>query len=126
MTPLRIALVAHDHKKDDLLAWARANRAILAPHHLVATATTGGLLQRELELDVTTYASGPLGGDLQIGAAIVEGAIDLLVFIWDPLSPLPHDPDVKALLRVAAVRNIPVATTLATLDALAASPLLKG
>ncbi|NUQ67602.1 MAG: methylglyoxal synthase [Phycisphaerales bacterium] len=125
MKSLRIALVAHDHKKDDLLAWARANRAILAPHTLVATATTGGLLQRELELDVTTYASGPLGGDLQIGAAIVEGTIDLLVFIWDPLSPLPHDPDVKALLRVAAVRNIPVATTLATLDALAHSPLLK-
>lgn len=120
----RIALIAHDNRKADLLDWARYNRDTLLRHELSATGTTGALLARELDLAVTRYRSGPLGGDQQIGAAIAEGRVDLVVFFWDPLAPHPHDPDVKALLRIAVVYNIPIASNRATADFIFASPLL--
>jgi methylglyoxal synthase len=120
----KIALVAHDHKKRDLVEWARFNRGLLAGHHLFATGTTGRLLRDELGLHVTCFQSGPLGGDQQIGSRIAEGDIDLLVFLWDPLQPQPHDPDVRALLRVAVVWNIPVACNRASADFMISSPLL--
>ncbi|MCU1692114.1 MAG: methylglyoxal synthase [Frankiales bacterium] len=120
----RIALIAHDNNKRDMREWARYNRAQLVEHQLFATATTGRILQEELALDVTCFRSGPYGGDQQIGARIAEGEIDLLVFFWDPLEPHPHDPDVKALLRVAVVCNIPVACNRASADFLITSPLM--
>lgn len=123
LTPRRIALVAHDNKKRDLLEWAAYNVDTLMRHRLVATGTTGSLLHDELELAVERLASGPLGGDLQIGAQIVEGDIDMLVFFWDPLEPQPHDPDVRALLRIAVLRDIPTACNRSTADHLISSPL---
>jgi len=123
--PLRIALVAHDNKKRDLVEWARYNLAFLARHELWATGTTGSLLERELGREVSKLQSGPLGGDQQLGALIAEGKVDFLVFFWDPLEPQPHDPDVKALLRLAVVWNIPIACNRATADFMVSSPLME-
>lgn len=119
-----IALVAHDNKKRDLLEWAAFNRDSLAEHELYATGTTGEVLEKELEINVQKLESGPLGGDQQIGAKITELRIDFVIFFWDPLEPLPHDPDIKALLRIAVVWNIPVACNRASADFMISSPLM--
>ncbi len=120
----KIALIAHDARKPDLLEWIHFNRETLSHHFLYATGTTGALIVQETGLPVTRYKSGPLGGDQQIGAKIAEGEIDFLIFFWDPLEPQPHDPDVKALLRLAVLYNIPTASNRATADFLIASPFM--
>ena len=121
----RVALIAHDNCKADLLDWARYNRGTLAQHDLCATGTTGGLLAAELGLPVVRFRSGPLGGDQQVGAAIVEGKIDFVIFFWDPLEPHSHDVDVKALLRVGVVYNIPMACNRSSADFMLSSPLMS-
>ena len=120
----KIALVAHDNKKGDLLEWAKYNRTLLAHHILYATGTTGTSLEREIGIKINRLQSGPLGGDQQIGAKIAENEIDFLIFFWDPLEPLPHDPDIKALLRMAVVWNIPIACNRASADFMISSPLM--
>jgi methylglyoxal synthase len=120
----RIGLVAHDNKKRDLVEWARYNRVLLAHHEIFATGTTGEILEKELGFKIAKLQSGPLGGDQQIGARIVDDQIDFLIFFWDPLEPQPHDPDVKALLRLAVVWNIPIACNRATADFMISSPLM--
>jgi len=122
---MKIALIAHDHKKDDLVEWIKYNRGTLREHELYATGTTGKLVEKELNIHVNKMQSGPLGGDLQIGAMISEGKIDLLIFFWDPLEAQPHDPDIKALLRIAVVWNIPVACNRTSADYIISSPLMK-
>ena len=121
----RIALIAHDNKKGDLLDWARFNRDTLSAHELYATGTTGGILSAQLGLEITCFRSGPLGGDQQVGAGIVEGKIDFVIFFWDPLEPHSHDVDVKALLRIAVVYNVPIACNRATADFMLSSPLMR-
>lgn len=120
----RIALIAHDNRKRDLLEWARYNRGTLAQHELFATGTTGTLVEDELGIPVSLFLSGPLGGDQQVGAAIAEGRIDFVIFFWDPLEPHPHDVDVKALLRIAVVYNTPIACNRASADFMLSSPLM--
>lgn len=121
----RIALIAHDNRKADLLDWARYNKGTLERHELYATGTTGARLEIELGLSVTRFLSGPLGGDQQVGAALAEGRIDLVIFFWDPLEPQPHDVDVKALLRIAVVYNVPIACNRSTADFVLSSPLME-
>ncbi len=121
----KIALIAHDHKKPDLLEWVRFNKGTLLKHDLFATGTTGKVLEEELGAKVTVFESGPLGGDQQIGSRIAEGCIDFLIFFWDPLEPMSHDPDVKALLRVAVVWNIPIACNRSSADFMISSSLMS-
>lgn len=120
-----IALVAHDNKKGELAEWAKLNKDILKNFTLLGTGTTGGLIEDETGLKVDKLMSGPLGGDQQIGAKIAEGSVGLLIFFWDPLEPMPHEPDIKALLRIAALWNIPVACNRASADYIIASPLMQ-
>jgi methylglyoxal synthase len=120
----RIALVAHDNKKSELLDWARFNRETLSRHVLFATGTTGDMLAKELVLPITRFFSGPLGGDQQVGAAIAKSTVDMLFFFWDALEPQPHDPDIKALLRLAVLYNIPTACNKSTADFIISSPLM--
>lgn len=116
-----IALVAHDGKKKEIVEWAERNKDILKQHFLCGTGTTARMIAESTGLPVRAFNSGPLGGDQQIGARIAEGNIDFIVFLWDPLESQPHDPDVKALLRIAVVYDIPIANNLATADFLLAS-----
>ena len=121
----RIALVAHDNEKSELLDWARFNHETLSHHFLFATGTTGDLLAKELNLPITGFFSGPLGGDQQIGAAIAGDTLDMLIFFWDALEPQPHDPEIKALLRLAVLYNIPTACSRSTADFIISSPLME-
>jgi methylglyoxal synthase len=120
-----IALIAHDNKKSDMVAWCQEHRAELQNHKLYATGTTGMIIENETGLQINKLISGPLGGDQQVGSLITEGNVDVLIFFWDPFEPMPHDPDVKALLRIAAVWNIPIACNHISADFLIASPLFN-
>lgn len=121
----KVALIAHDRMKKDLIEWVEFNRGTLSKHELYATGTTGALIEERTGLKVHKFKSGPLGGDQQIGAKIAEGQIDVLIFFWDPLEPLAHDVDIKALMRLATVYNIPVAINRSSADFLISSPLFE-
>ena len=121
----RIALIAHDNKKTELIDWVYYNRGVLSRHELFATGTTGRLIEESIDRPVTKFLSGPLGGDQQIGALVAEGKIDILIFFWDPMASQPHDPDIKALLRLGVVWNIPMACNRATADFILTSALLQ-
>ena len=120
-----IALIAHDNRKQDMINWAKSNYSILCKHFLCGTGTTAKLIAEQTGLPVKGYKSGPLGGDQQIGACITEGEVDFMIFFWDPLSSQPHDPDVKALLRIAVLYDIPVAMNQSTADFLLNSSLME-
>lgn len=120
----KIALVAHDNKKPELLAWALKNKDELKKHHLFGTGTTGTMIEKALDVAVTKFKSGPLGGDQQLGAAISEDKLDILIFFWDPMAAQPHDPDIRALLRLGVVWNIPMASNQSTADFIISSPLM--
>ena len=120
-----IALIAHDNKKADMVNWALKNKDTLAKYDLCGTGTTAKLVAEATDLTVKRYLSGPLGGDQQIGAKVAEGKIDMVIFFWDPLESQPHDPDVKALLRISVVYDIPIATNRATADYVIHSELLQ-
>lgn len=120
-----IALVAHDNRKADLLEWCEKHRLELEKHNLFATGTTGSVLEKKLSLPIKKFMSGPLGGDFQIGSAIVEGEIDMLIFFWDPLESMAHDPDVKALLRLATMWNIPMACNESSANFFVSSSLMN-
>lgn len=122
--PKNIALVAHDSKKAELIDWAYYNRSILGKHHLVATGTTGTMLEEKLKVPVKKLLSGPLGGDQQLGAMIAERKLDIIIFFWDPMSIQPHDSDVKALIRMAVTWNIVLACNRTTADFILTSPLM--
>jgi methylglyoxal synthase len=122
----KIALIAHDNKKRDLVEWAKFNRTLLAHHQIYATGTTGALLEQELGFEITKLQSGPLGGDQQVGARIAEGEINFMIFFSDPLEQQAHDPDIKALLRMSIVWNIPIACNRASADFMISSPLMDG
>ncbi|WP_142412904.1 methylglyoxal synthase [Hathewaya massiliensis] len=125
--PIRknIALVAHDNKKKELLEWVNDNKEILSEHNLFATGTTGSIIAKETGLPIKSFKSGPLGGDQQLGATIVDFGLDILIFFWDPLESQPHDPDVRALLRIATLYNIPCGTNKATSDFIVSSPYMN-
>ena len=119
-----IALIAHDNKKKDIIKWAQDNKEVLAKYKLCGTGTTSKLVSEATGLEVEGYLSGPYGGDLQIGAKVAEKQIDIVIFFWDPLQAQPHDPDVKALLRIAALYDVPIATNISTADYILHSNLL--
>jgi methylglyoxal synthase len=121
----KIALIAHDHRKKALVEWALKNKELLGGHFLCGTGTTAAMIADETGLPVKPYKSGPLGGDQQIGALIADGMVDFMIFFWDPLTSQPHDPDVKALLRIAVLYDIPVAMNQSTADYLLTSPLMN-
>ena len=121
----KIALVAHDNRKEDLISWADVNKDILCKHFLCGTGTTARLISERTGLEVKGFKSGPMGGDQQIGASIVNGDIDFMLFFWDPLTSQPHDPDVKALLRISVLYDIPVAMSRSTADFLLRSPIMQ-